>query len=91
MAHTKAAKKSIRVNEEKRIINRARRSSLRTLVIKAEKLISSKEQEPAEAAVKQATVALDKAAQKKLIHANNAARHKSRLMKKYNSAFSSNN
>jgi len=89
LAHTKSAKKSIRIIEEKRIINKSRRSSVRTLVLKAEKLIISKEQEPAETAVKQATTALDKAAQKKLIHSNNASRHKSRLMKKYNTAFSS--
>ena len=34
----------------------------------------------AEQAVKEATVALDKAAQKGAIHANNAARRKSRIM-----------
>jgi small subunit ribosomal protein S20 len=45
--------------------------------------------EPAKGAVQQATVALDKAAHKGVIHPNNAARHKSRLIKKYNAAFSS--
>jgi small subunit ribosomal protein S20 len=36
--------------------------------------------EAAEQAVRDATVALDKAAQKGAIHANNAARRKSRIM-----------
>jgi small subunit ribosomal protein S20 len=43
-------------------------------------LIEENDLEAAEQAVRDATVALDKAAQKGVIHANNAARRKSRLM-----------
>ena len=88
MAHTKAAKKSIRIIAEKRKRNRAISSEVKTYIGKAESLILAKEQEPAGEAVKKASIALDKAVQKGIIHSNNAARHKSRLTKKYNAAFS---
>jgi small subunit ribosomal protein S20 len=42
--------------------------------------------EQAELMAHQAISALDKAAQKGVIHQNNAARHKSRLMKQLNQA-----
>jgi len=88
LAHTRSAKKMIHVQSEERRRNRAIRSSVKTHIDKAEGLISGKELEPAKEAVQKATVALDKAAHKGVIHPNNAARHKSRLVKKYNSAFS---
>jgi small subunit ribosomal protein S20 len=56
--------------------------------VKGEELILDKELEPAREAVKEATIALDRAAQKGVIHSNNAARRKSRLVKKFNAAFS---
>ena len=89
MAHTKSAIKSIRVIREKRSRNRSVNSDLKTSIAKAEKLILSKELEPAKEAVQQATIALDKAVKKGIIHSNNAARRKSGLMKKFNLAFSS--
>lgn len=78
----------IHVLSEERKRNRAIKSSVKTYIDKAEELISGKELEPAKAAVQRASVALDKAAHKRIIHPNNAARHKSRLMKKLNAAFS---
>ena len=89
MAHTKSAKKSIRIIGERRRRNRSINSAVKTSIIKAEELILDKELEPAREAVKQATIALDRAAQKGIIHSNNAARRKSRLTKKFNAAFSS--
>ena len=89
MAHTKSAKKSIRIMGERRRRNRSINSAVKTIITKAEELILDKELEPAREAVKQATIALDRAAQKGIIHSNNAARRKSRLMKKFNAAFSS--
>jgi len=89
LAHIKSAKKSIRIIAERRKRNRSISSAVKTSVIKAEELILDKELEPAREAVKQATIALDRAAQKGTIHSNNAARRKSRLMKKFNAAFSS--
>ena len=87
LAHTKSAKKMIHVIGEQRIRNRSIKSAVKTYVDKAEELVSGKEPEPAKEAVQKASVAMDKAAQKGIIHPNNAARHKSRLMKKLNVAF----
>jgi small subunit ribosomal protein S20 len=58
----------------------------RTNITKAEKLIFAGELEAAQQAVLVAISSLDKAAEKGVIHPNNAARHKSRLMKKLNEA-----
>ena len=58
----------------------------KTRVTKAEKLINAGELDPAKAAVVAAVSSLDKAAEKGIIHPNNAARRKSRLMKKLNQA-----
>jgi small subunit ribosomal protein S20 len=61
-------------------------SATKTCVAKAEKLIAANKLGDAQKAVTQAISALDKAAQKRVIHPRNAARRKSRLMKKLNSA-----
>ena len=74
---------------ERRSRNRSGNRALKTYIAKAEALILAKEVEPARDAVKQATIVLDKAAQKGVIHSNNAARRKSRLMKRFNAAFPS--
>lgn len=86
MAHTKSAKKSIRITKRRRAHNRSLRGAAKTYISRAEDLIGEKNVDAAKDAVKQAVIALDKAAQKKIIHSNNAARHKSRLMKKFNTA-----
>jgi len=58
----------------------------KTNITKAERLIFSGELEEAQKAVVAAISSLDKAAEKGILHANNAARRKSRLMKKLNAA-----
>jgi len=87
LAHTKSAKKMISVIKEQRGRNRADKSAVKTHIDKAEQLIDAKEMEPAKAAVQETLIAIDKAAKKGIVHPNNAARHKSRLMKKFNAAF----
>jgi small subunit ribosomal protein S20 len=59
---------------------------VKTNITKAEKLIFSGELDAAREAVAAAVSSLDKAAEKKMLHANNAARRKSRLLKKLNQA-----
>ena len=86
MPVTKSAKKQMRVSEKKRIHNKSIRSLCKTNITKAERLIFSGEFEAAEKAVVTAISSLDKAAEKGIIHPNNAARRKSRLMKKLNEA-----
>jgi len=81
LANIKSAIKRNRQNEKRRKQNRIYRGSARTFVRKAHQAIESGDVEIARAATKQAVEALDKAAQKGIIHPNNASRRKGRLMK----------
>ena len=81
MANTKSAIKRIRQNEKRRTRNRFYKSATRTLVKKARLEIGEENLPGAKEATLKAIRALDKAAEKKIIHKNNAARRKSRLMK----------
>jgi small subunit ribosomal protein S20 len=78
------AEKTARAQERRRQINRITRSSSRTLVKKAERLIGQEDTSATAAAVTNAISALDRAANKGVIHPNNAARRKSRLARKAN-------
>ena len=86
MPHTKSAQKQVRVAERRQLRNKSIHSLCKTNITKAEKLIFSGELELAKQAVVAALSSLDKAAEKGVIHPNNAARRKSRLMKKLNEA-----
>jgi small subunit ribosomal protein S20 len=83
---SKSAQKRVRVTERKGLRNKPIRSLCKSNITKAERLIFSGELEAAQAAVLAAISSLDKAAEKGVIHPNNAARRKSRLMKKLNEA-----
>lgn len=82
MAHHKSAKKRIRSSERKRTHNRLFRTRARTHIKKARSLMDSGELEAARQEVDLAVKVLDKAANKGVLHPNNAARRKSRLMKR---------
>ena len=86
MPITKSAIKAVRVSAKKQAANVSFRSFCKTEVTKAEKLIASGELDKAQEAVVAAISALDTTAEKGIIHPNNAARRKSRLMKKLNQA-----
>jgi small subunit ribosomal protein S20 len=86
LANTQSAKKRIRQNEKRRLRNRRYRSSARTYVKKTRNLIAAGQIDEAEAVLQQAISTLDKAARKGVIHPNNAARRKSRLMSQFASA-----
>ena len=86
MPRIKSAQKQARVAEKRRLRNKSIRSRAKTNITKVEKLIFSGELELAREAVVAAISSLDKAAEKGIIHPNNAARRKSRLMKKLNEA-----
>jgi small subunit ribosomal protein S20 len=81
LANIKSAIKRNKQNEKKRVRNRIYRGTARTFVARARKAITTKDVEAAKAATLAAISALDKAAQKGVIHKNNAARRKSRLAK----------
>jgi small subunit ribosomal protein S20 len=78
--------KEARNSEKRQMRNRAVRSRAKTFITRAEKLVFTGEMESAQAAVAESISALDRAAEKGIIHPNNAARRKSRLMKKLNQA-----
>lgn len=86
MPHSKSAQKEVRVSKKRQFRNKSIRSLCKTRISKAEKLIFSGELNLGREAVVDAVSVLDKAAEKRVIHANNAARRKSRLMKKLNQA-----
>jgi small subunit ribosomal protein S20 len=81
MANTRSALKRIRQSEKRRVYNQAFRSRARTFVKKARAAQRSTDLAAAVEATRQAIQDLDRAASKGVIHANNAARRKSRLMK----------
>ncbi len=83
MANIKSQIKRNRQNEKRRVRNRIYRGRARTFVSKARVAITNNA-EDAKTAVLQAISALDKAAEKGILHKNNAARRKSRLMKALN-------
>jgi len=85
----KSAQKRMRANERKRLRNKSVRSLTKTNITKAERLIFSGELESAQKIAVAAISSLDKAAEKGIIHPNNAARRKSRLVQKLNEALAS--
>jgi small subunit ribosomal protein S20 len=78
--------KRIRSSEARRQRNRIVRGSTRTAIKRARIGVAGKDMAVAEASVQDAVSALDKAAAKGVIHKNNAARRKSRLMRQLNQA-----
>lgn len=83
---TRSAEKAHRQSLARHLRNRAVKSATKTAVKKANAAILSHDINAAREATRAAIIALDKAAQKGVLHANNAARHKSRLLIKYNAA-----
>jgi len=79
----------MRVANRREERNKSSRSQTKTDVSKAEKAISTGDMEAAGTQVKAAISSLDKEASKGKVHRNNAARRKSRLMKKLNQAAAS--
>ena len=84
MTSKNSAQKATRVAQRKAERNKPIRSSVKTRITKARTLILQHDLDAAQEAVAQATRTLDRAAQKGVIHPNNAARRKSRLVKSIN-------
>jgi small subunit ribosomal protein S20 len=81
LANIKSQIKRNRQNEKRRVNNRVMRGRARTSIAKARTALSTGDQAVSKEAVLLAISNLDKAAQKGVVHKNNAARRKSRLMK----------
>jgi small subunit ribosomal protein S20 len=82
MPNNASAKKRMRQEQKRRLHNRMVKSVVKTEITKARQAIATGSD--AEAAVRAAVSELDRAAKKGVIHRNNAARRKSRLMKRLN-------
>ncbi|HSD63499.1 MAG TPA: 30S ribosomal protein S20 [Ignavibacteriaceae bacterium] len=82
MASHKSAKKRIRTNARKRVVNKNYESMLKTNYKKA---LASENKEEAEKLYKEAVSAIDRGATRGIIHLNNAARKKAALTKHLNS------
>ena len=84
MPNIRSAAKAMRSSAKKHIRNKSIKSALKTATKKVEKLAVPDQVEAAGATMPGVASALDKAAQKGIIHRNTAARKKSRLMKRLN-------
>jgi small subunit ribosomal protein S20 len=80
LANIKSAKKRVIISEKKHDRNRVVRSALKTRITRVRRLVEGGEAEPT-AELVTAVSSLDKAAEKGILHPNNAARRKSRLMR----------
>ena len=80
MANTQSAKKRVRASLRKRDRNRSTRSAVKTLVSRARRPALQEAASLTSEEVRRAISALDKAAEKGVLHANNASRRKARLM-----------
>lgn len=83
MANTAAAKKEMRASARRAVQNRSTRSAVKTRVTRVRRVLAGDREGVAELAAS-AVAALDRAAAKGVLHRNNAARRKSRLMKRVN-------
>lgn len=79
MANSAQARKRARQAEKRRQQNTSQRSAMRTFLKKVINAIQAGDKAAAVEAYKTAVPQIDSAAGKGLIHANKAARHKSRL------------
>lgn len=79
MANTAQARKRARQAIKQRAHNASLRSQLRTAIKKVAKAVLAGDKAAAQAVFKESQAVIDRIADKKIIHKNKAARHKSRL------------
>jgi small subunit ribosomal protein S20 len=79
MANTKSAKKATRQIARRTVVNKSRRTRVRSAVRKVEEAISAGDRAAAVAAMAEAEPAIIRAAQNGIVHRNAARRKVSRL------------
>jgi small subunit ribosomal protein S20 len=79
MANTKSAKKAARQSARRTVVNRVRRTRLRSAVRKVEEAIATGDRSRALTAMAEAEPVIIRAAQKNIVHRNAARRKVSRL------------
>lgn len=86
MANIKSAKKRIRITEKRTLINKARKSEIKTYIRKFENALTEGRIDEAKELIKVIDKKLKRAACKGVIHKNAASRKLSKLTKKLNQA-----
>lgn len=84
MAHSLSAKKRVRQNAKKNVINRARKSEVKTSIKRLDEVVKAGDAAAAQEQLKAVVRKLDKVAATSTMHKNTAARKKSRLAKRVN-------
>ena len=79
MANSKQAEKRARQSKKARAHNASLRTTLRTAIKKVKKAVEVGDKSAAQAVLRTSTSVIDRIADKRIIHKNKAARHKSRL------------
>lgn len=79
MPNHKSAEKRVRQSEKRRAINRSQRTKVRTYIKKLRSALDSGVKQDIDRVLPEAISVIDKSVQKGVLHANAAARFKSRL------------
>lgn len=79
MANSAQARKRARQSDKQREHNTSQRSEYRTAVKKVIKAVAAGDKEAAKLAYQESVSAIDRIADKNIVHKNKASRHKSRL------------
>jgi small subunit ribosomal protein S20 len=85
MAHTKSAKKHLRQDRKRRLLNKSKRSEAKTRIKYVLNAVAAKEIKKAEEELSLAFKKIDKCAKSNVFHPNKAARLKSRLARQVDS------
>ncbi len=86
MPNHKSAEKRVRQNEKRRVINRGHRTKVRTYIKRLRSALETAEKQQIDQILPEAISVIDKSVQKGVLHANAAARYKSRLTAQANQA-----
>ena len=86
MANTSSAKKEMRASAKRAVRNRSAKSAVKTRVTRFRRATTTEAAEQVTELAVAAISGLDRGAAKGIVHANNAARRKSRLQKRLNAA-----
>ena len=87
MANIKSQKKRVLTNEKRRQRNQAIRSAVRTEIRKFREAVASGDKAAAEAQLRVASRAMDKAVTKGVFHRNNGANKKSKMANAFNKMY----
>jgi small subunit ribosomal protein S20 len=86
LPNIKQQAKRMRQAERRRLRNKSRKSEIKTYIKKFHAALQKGDREESEFYLRKAVKALDKAASDGIIHKNNAANKKSKLMRRFNQA-----